>query len=60
MITDFHRLKFNEAQQKMCNKGQRVIAFAVCLLKADKYPDNYRFNFERKNYPAVYYKRNIF
>jgi len=52
-ISDHIRLRFKEAQENMCNKGYRVIAFATYLLPSSKYADNYRFNFERKNYPQV-------
>lgn len=52
-ITDGLRKRYEQASVEMCNKGQRVIAFAMLQMRGDKYPDNFRFNFEKQNYPTV-------
>jgi sodium/potassium-transporting ATPase subunit alpha len=52
-ITDKTKRAFMDANERMCGKGQRVLAFAMLQLTGDKYPDNYRFSYEKKNFPIV-------
>lgn len=52
-ITEADKAKFEAANRNMCEKGHRVIAFAMLQLRGDKFPDNYRFSFDKKNYPLV-------
>ena len=54
-ITDFEDKNINDSILRMGSKGYRVIAFAVLNLPGEKYSDNFRFNFEKKNYPTVRY-----
>ncbi|KAJ3267791.1 hypothetical protein HK104_005618, partial [Borealophlyctis nickersoniae] len=51
-ITDAHKKAYLDAQAQMCGKGHRVLAFAMLQLRGEKYPDNWRFDREKKNYPT--------
>jgi sodium/potassium-transporting ATPase subunit alpha len=52
-ITDYDIKKFQEAMMKMGEKGYRLISFAMLNLPGERYPDNFRFSFEKKNFPVV-------
>ena len=52
-ITDFDVKNVDDSATKMANKGYRLISFAVLNLPGEKYPDNFRFSFEKRNFPAV-------
>lgn len=52
-ISDTDRKKFFDAHATMCAKGHRVLAFAQLQLNGQKYPDNWKFDKEKQNYPTV-------
>jgi sodium/potassium-transporting ATPase subunit alpha len=52
-ITEYDIKKFQETTAKMGEKGYRLISFAMLNLPGEKYPDNFRFSFEKKNFPMV-------
>lgn len=52
-ITDYDTNKFEEVTAKMGEKGCRLISFAMLNLSGEKYPDNFRFSFEKRNFPVV-------
>lgn len=54
-ISDKQHKLFYEAYATMAQKGHRVLAFAQSLLPGSKFPDNFRFSEEKKNWPAVGY-----
>ncbi|KAJ3091009.1 hypothetical protein HK102_001963 [Quaeritorhiza haematococci] len=51
-LTERHRQSFTKAYNAMAHKGHRVLAFAMKQLPGTKYPENYRFSVEKKNYPT--------
>ncbi|PKC04734.1 P-type cation exchange, alpha subunit of ATPase [Rhizophagus irregularis] len=51
-LTDEHQKNYDEVYEFMASKGHRVLAFARLLLPSDKYPENYEFKKEDKNYPT--------
>ncbi|RGB26460.1 hypothetical protein C1646_420642 [Rhizophagus diaphanus] len=51
-LTDEHKKNYDEVYEFMASKGHRVLAFARLLLPSDKYPENYEFKKEDKNYPT--------
>ncbi|KAJ1536876.1 hypothetical protein HK096_006985 [Nowakowskiella sp. JEL0078] len=52
-LTDEYKAAFNNAYEEMASKGHRVLAFAQLLLDGEKYPDDFVFDKESKNYPSV-------
>lgn len=52
-MTEGDEKKIQEAITKMGEKGYRLISFAILHLAGEKYPDNYRFSFEKRNFPTV-------
>jgi sodium/potassium-transporting ATPase subunit alpha len=52
-ITERHKEQFTDAYEQMAKRGERVLAFAQLLLPGRKYPDNYRFSLEKRNFPTV-------
>ncbi|RKO90783.1 hypothetical protein BDK51DRAFT_23684 [Blyttiomyces helicus] len=54
-IADEHRKKHADAHGKMCAKGHRVLGFAMLQLPGEKYPDNWRFDREKGNWPKTGY-----
>ncbi|KAI8822055.1 uncharacterized protein EV422DRAFT_550424 [Fimicolochytrium jonesii] len=51
-ITEFERKKWADGHAKMCERGHRVLAFAMLQLSGAKYPDNWKFEREKENYPT--------
>ncbi|GBC10190.1 hypothetical protein RclHR1_09410003 [Rhizophagus clarus] len=51
-LSDEHRKNYDEVYEFMASKGHRVLAFARLLLPGDKYPENYEFKKDDKNYPT--------
>jgi sodium/potassium-transporting ATPase subunit alpha len=43
-LTGDHEAAFHEAYREMAGQGNRVLAFAQCLLPGDTYPSNYTFD----------------
>ncbi|KAJ3123327.1 hypothetical protein HK098_002018 [Nowakowskiella sp. JEL0407] len=54
-ITDRHRKAFKQTFEIFAKEGLRVIAFAQLLLPGNRYPDNFRFSLEKKNFPLGEY-----
>ncbi|TPX61128.1 hypothetical protein SpCBS45565_g07336 [Spizellomyces sp. 'palustris'] len=52
-ITDTDEKQFVDAHAKMCAKGHRVLAFAMLQLHGKKYPDNWKFDKEKNNFPTT-------
>ncbi|KAJ1530070.1 hypothetical protein HK096_008612, partial [Nowakowskiella sp. JEL0078] len=52
-ITEKSRSAFKDTCDILAKDGLRVIAFAQLLLPGHRYPDNYRFSLETKNFPLV-------
>ncbi|KAJ3054790.1 hypothetical protein HK097_000782 [Rhizophlyctis rosea] len=52
-ISDADRKEFENAHADMCGKGHRVLAFAMLQLPGQKYPDNWRFDKEKQNFPKT-------
>ncbi|KAJ3116548.1 hypothetical protein HK100_001034 [Physocladia obscura] len=52
-ITDIYRQTFRETHERMASRGERVIAFAQLLLNGRKFTDNFRFSFEKANFPTT-------
>ena len=46
---------FEKALDDFARKGKRVLGCAIHQLRGEKYPDNYKFDLEKKNYPMVCY-----
>ncbi|KAI8913698.1 hypothetical protein EDD86DRAFT_223758 [Gorgonomyces haynaldii] len=53
--TDEEKLKFDAACVDMAQNGIRVIACAIMQLPGTKYPDNYKFDATKANYPQEGY-----
>jgi sodium/potassium-transporting ATPase subunit alpha len=51
-MSERRRVDFHAMHAKMCEAGHRVLAFAFLPLPGEKYPDNWRFELEKRNYPA--------
>ncbi|KAJ3039704.1 hypothetical protein HDV00_011936 [Rhizophlyctis rosea] len=52
-IADVDRQAYADAHADMCARGHRVLAFAMLQLNGQKYPDNWRFDREKKNFPMT-------
>ncbi|CAB4389242.1 unnamed protein product [Rhizophagus irregularis] len=51
LLADEHRKKYDEAYEYMASKGHRVLALAQLLLSSEQYPENFKFEKEKNNYP---------
>ncbi|TPX36471.1 hypothetical protein SeMB42_g07063 [Synchytrium endobioticum] len=51
-LNEDHKRLFYLAYEGMAKRGHRVIAFAQMLLSGAKYPENYRFALDKKNWPT--------
>lgn len=47
-ITEQDENRVQEAITRMGDKGYRLISFAILHLSGERYPDNFRFSFEKK------------
>ncbi|KAJ3005454.1 hypothetical protein HKX48_000679 [Thoreauomyces humboldtii] len=52
-ISDHDRKKWTAAHAAMCAKGHRVLAYAMLQLSGAKYPDNWKFDREKNNFPTT-------
>ncbi|KAJ3326436.1 hypothetical protein HDU76_012921 [Blyttiomyces sp. JEL0837] len=52
-LTDNHRNQFHDAYERMATRGERVLAFAQFWLPGRKFPDNFKFSLEKKNFPTT-------
>ncbi|KAI8908167.1 hypothetical protein DFJ77DRAFT_433964 [Powellomyces hirtus] len=52
-INDHDRKKWHTAHASMCAKGHRVLACAMLQLNGQKYPDNWKFDKEKQNFPTT-------
>ncbi|KAJ3151331.1 hypothetical protein HDU89_002170 [Geranomyces variabilis] len=52
-ISDHDRKKWQAAHVGMCARGHRVLAFAMLQLNGARYPDNWRFEKEKGNFPTT-------
>ncbi|KAI8587994.1 hypothetical protein BDZ88DRAFT_444619 [Geranomyces variabilis] len=52
-ISDHDRKKWQAAHVGMCARGHRVLAFAMLQLNGARYPDNWRFDKEKGNFPTT-------
>ncbi|KAJ3103143.1 hypothetical protein HDU97_010351 [Phlyctochytrium planicorne] len=52
-ISELHRSQFFQVYEKMAARGERVLAFAQLWLPGRKFPDNFRFSVEKKNFPTT-------
>ncbi|EGF81882.1 hypothetical protein BATDEDRAFT_9944, partial [Batrachochytrium dendrobatidis JAM81] len=52
-IDEVWRLKYAAAMETLTRKGSRVLGIAMLQLHGDKYPDNWKFSVEKKNYPTT-------
>ncbi|KAJ3163998.1 hypothetical protein HK101_000543 [Irineochytrium annulatum] len=52
-LSDAHRAQFFDSYERMANRGERVLAFAQFWLPGRKYPENFRFQLEKKNFPTT-------
>lgn len=50
-----YRKSFMEAYNTMANRGHRVLALAQYALPGTKFPDNFNFSIERRNWPTSGY-----
>ncbi|KAI9326359.1 E1-E2 ATPase-domain-containing protein [Zopfochytrium polystomum] len=51
-LADVHREQYREAHNRMAARGERVLAFAMLLLPGRKFPENFRFSLEKRNFPT--------
>ncbi|KAJ3212486.1 hypothetical protein HDU67_003777 [Dinochytrium kinnereticum] len=52
-LTEMHKTQFFQVYEKMAARGERVLAFAQLWLPGRKFPDNFRFSVEKKNFPTT-------
>ena len=58
-ISDLDKKQYADAHAGMCSKGHRVLAFAMLQLPGQKFPDNWRFDKEKQNFPKVMSSPNM-
>ncbi|KAJ3403301.1 hypothetical protein HDV05_007910, partial [Chytridiales sp. JEL 0842] len=52
-IEEKHKEMFEDAYERMAKRGERVLAFAMLMLPGRKFPDNFRFSLEKRNFPTT-------
>ncbi|KAI9095912.1 hypothetical protein DFS34DRAFT_643207 [Phlyctochytrium arcticum] len=52
-LQEEERRAIRKAHSRMCDEGFRVIAFAMVTLNGKQYPDNWKFDREKENYPTA-------
>ncbi|KAJ3097360.1 hypothetical protein HDU96_000416 [Phlyctochytrium bullatum] len=52
-LSDTHKTQFNQVYEKMASRGERVLAVAQLWLPGRKFPDNFSFSVEKKNFPTT-------
>lgn len=53
-LTDAYKAEFTKSYEAMAGKGHRVIGLAQNLLSGDKFPSDFVFDKEQKNFPTVW------
>lgn len=54
-INEGMRTNFEHALEYYAKQGKRVLGCGILQLKGDKYPDNFKFDTEKQNYPLNQY-----
>ncbi|KAL2918733.1 hypothetical protein HK105_201567 [Polyrhizophydium stewartii] len=52
-IDDAWRSKFRATLDELGGKGSRVLGLAMLQMRGDKYPDNWKFDVEKRNFPTT-------